>query len=383
MVPYFILGVGIIIAFRLISEIAFFSSIVGEFWGVITPFLAGLVVAYILNLPCSSIQKLLLKTNVKFIQKRSRIISVFILLLIVIMIIILVLNLLVPAISRNITMFIAEFQNYEETFRQWMYTIDNWDLPDFLPEINEELIMSTVLDFVQGFNFDALFSSIVSGFGSAFSALFNTILTIVSSIYFLIEKDRFKVFIQRLIKAVSKERTNDTVMKYAKKLNFNFHQYIFTQTIDGIILGSIMVVVLWLFGSPYALILGLILGVLNYIPYFGSIVGTALAVIVVAFTQGIPIAAIAAIVMFIIQQIDGNVIQPKLMGGSFSISPLLIIISVTIGGAYGGILGMLVAIPIVAIFQDILFEYIEYREEKKLAEPVAEENDFMNRDIWL
>jgi len=116
------------------------------------------------------------------------------------------------------------------------------------------------------------------------------------------------------------------------------------------------------------LLLGLVLGILNYVPYFGSIVGTAIALVVVAFTQGFGVALILLPIMFFVQQLDGNFIQPKLMGGSFSLSPLLIIVSVTIGGAYAGILGMLMAIPIVAVIKDLLDSFMAYREEKKEAE---------------
>ena len=382
MVPYFILGVGMIIAFRLISEISFFSDIVGRFFGVVAPFFAGAIVAYIMNLPCTGIQRMFLRIDNGFIQKRSRPLSVAVLFILVVAIFSFILNIAIPAISSSITDFIAEFSTYEETFRGWIATIDSWNLPDFLPDIDEDALIAMAAEFLQELDMENIISVIISGFGSAAVALFQTIIAIISSIYFLIEKDRFKEFVLRLIKAITSDRTNVTIIKYASKLNHNFHQYIYMQTIDGIILGSIMTIVLWLFGSPYFLILGLILGVLNYIPYFGSIIGTALAVLVMAFTQGVPTAAFAAVIMFIIQQIDGNFIQPKLMGGSFSLSPLLIIISVTIGGAYAGVLGMLIAIPIVAILKDLLDEFIAYREKKKIESTRPFEVDFMDRDIW-
>jgi len=381
MVPYFILGIGLIIAFRFISEISFFTGIVGRFFGVVAPFFAGGIIAYILNLPCGGIQRLLLKINNGFIKKRSRPLSVLILLIIVIILLVFILNLIIPAIYSSILLFINEFQNYAQTFSTWIDAINDWDLPEFFPDINEDALINVAQDFVQNFNLEGAAASLITGLGGAFMSVFRTIITIIASIYFLLEKDRLRSFIGRMIKAVTSTRTNEIIVKYASKLNFNFHRYIYTQTIDGIILGSIMIVVLLLFGSPFALVLGIILGVVNYIPYFGSIFGTALAVLVVAFTQGIPTAAVAAVVMFTIQQLDGNVIQPKLMGGSFSLSPLLIIISVTIGGFYAGVFGMLVAIPIVAIFKDLLDDYIAYREKKKLETPDESFGEFMDREI--
>ena len=381
MIPYFILGIGLLVAHRLISELAFFTDGISNFFGVIAPFLTGAVMAYILNLPCSAIERQIKKINNGFVKRKSRPLSVIALFIVIIILFAVTLNIVIPAISRNVMQLVNEFPVYEQTFRDWIASLEEMDLPDFIPEINEDALVQVVLDFFQGLNTEELLGSAIAGLGGAAMAIFRTFLAVIASIYILLEKNKLKAFTAKLLAALTTEKSNNTVIKYAKKLNFNFHQYIYTQTIDGIILGSIMFVVLVLFGSDYALVLALILGVLNYIPYFGSIVGTALAVVVIAFTQGLPTAGVAAIVMFIIQQLDGNVIQPKLMGGSFSLSPLLIIISVTIGGFYAGILGMLIAIPIIAILKDLLDEYIVYAEEKKRLSPDPEEIEFMDREI--
>lgn len=381
-VPYFILGVLLIIAFRAITGVGFFASHFARFWGVITPFLMGGVIAYILNLPCSAIQRLYKKINNRFIQRRSRALSVLTLFIIILALVVLSINFIVPTISASVSSFIENIEEYEETFGGWIATVDSWNLP-FLPDdIDEEILFGFISDFIYNLDMDVITSAIMAGFGAAFGVIFTIILAIISSIYFLVEKDRLKEYMKRMVAAVSSSKANATILKYSQKLNHNFHMYIYTQTIDGIILGTLMTGLLLIFRSPHALLLGIILGIVNYIPYFGSIFGTIFAVIVVAFTQGIPTAAVAAIFMFILQQLDGNVIQPRLMGGSFSLSPLLVIISVTIGMAYAGVLGMLIAIPIVAILKDILDEYIVYREEKKRnPPPVSEMDEIMDRGI--
>ena len=133
-------------------------------------------------------------------------------------------------------------------------------------------------------------------------------------------------------------------------------------------------ILLTIIGSPYALFLGLLLGVMNFIPYFGSIVATIIAVIVVWMTQGTAMGIVSLIILLITQQLDANVLQPRLYGTSLKLSPLLVIISVTVGGAVGGliggaiggsIMGMIVAIPCVKVLMNILDDVISYREEKK------------------
>jgi len=382
MIPYFILAVMVIIAFRLTAEFRFFTEGISRFWSIISPFLTGAVFAYILNLPCCAIQRLIEKIDNSFIRRKSRAFSVLVLIILTLLILAIILNILIPAIVSSAALFIAEFPNYEATFRGWIERLNYLDLPDFLTDhINEDALIAAVLSVVEGFNVGAIVEGIISGFGGIASAFFHTFLSIVSSIYILIEKERFKAFVIKVVAALSTRSTNEIILKYARKLDYNFHQYIYTQTIDGLILGSLMTITLLIFGNPFAVVLGVMLGIVNYIPYFGSIFGTAFAVLVVAFTQGLwPTAVVAAIVMFAIQQLDGNFIQPKLMGGKFSVSPLLIIISVTVGMHYGGVFGMLVAIPIVAVLKDILDGYIAYREENK--DKPQPENDFMDKDIW-
>jgi len=386
-VPYFILAVAVIIAFHVVAEIGIFIGFFARVWGIITPFFTGLVLAYILNLPCRGIQRLLKRTKNPIIIKRSRPIAVLILMIIVISLIVLSLNLIIPALIRNITQFVNEFDTHLMGLQNAVAWVNNLDLPDFIPELDlEDGAFSMIQEFVDDFDPAAITTSIIAGFGGAAAGLFRTFLAIVSSIYLLIEMERLHAFTLRLLGAVFSEKKKATILKYCGKLNFNFRQYIYVQTIDGLILGSLMTITLWLFGSSFALVLGLMLGIVNYIPYFGSIFGTAVAVIVVAFTQSLGTAAFAAVIMFAIQQLDGNVIQPKLMGGSFSLSPLLVIISVTVGGAYAGMLGMLVAIPIVAVLKDILDGFIEDRELKKLETAVPEvgesPHELPENDAW-
>jgi len=191
-------------------------------------------------------------------------------------------------------------------------------------------------------------------------------LAFISSIYILVEKEKGKALAHRMIKLVASETVYSTTIEGFHRLNQNFRQYIRTQTIDGLILGTMATILLLILGSPFALVLGIMLGIVNYIPYFGSIFGTVVAVIIVAITGGFTDAAIAAVSLLVIQQIDANIIQPRLMSGSFSLSPLLVIISISFGGAVAGIIGMIVAIPIVAVLKD-LFDYIvsHYEEKKK------------------
>jgi len=360
MIPYFFLALAIIVAFRVVSEIRIFIAFGVRIWEIFVPFFYGFLLAYILSMPVSALQKLIGKCNVKFFQKRKKGISIIIVYLLFIFSIYLLVNLVVPHISASIEFFIANSQNFYDNFLRF---IDDINALNVLNEpINVDTLFSDLLAAISplldaSLPFDAIF-----GFTAT---LFRSFLAFVSSIYILLEKEKFKAFMSRVIGLIFSVFTAETILEYSSKANRYFKRYIYTQTIDGIILGTAVGVQLALFGSPFALTLGIILGIINYIPYFGSIVGTIIAVFIVLITQGPTTALLASITLIITQQLDGNVLQPKLMGESFKMSPLLIIISITVGGAFAGVFGMIAAIPIVAILRDTLTDLFAYLERKK------------------
>jgi len=379
LLPYFLLAVAVIIAYQVISHLGAFGTGVQQIWGIVTPFFYGALLAYIVHIPANAIERLLAKSKVKLIVKKKRMFSILLVILLLLLILTLILNLVIPAIVQSITLFLSNFPAHSENAIGFIDRINELDLLGLRIDTNE--IMAGLQEEVQNFSLDNLMLPLnaVIGFGGAiFGGLFRGFLTLVSAIYILVEKDKIKAFFCRMIRALTTAGIYKGVIKYAGSLHQNFKRYLYTQTIDGLILGTVATFVLWfppVIGSPYALVLGIMLGILNYIPYFGSIVGTLIAVLVVLFTQGFTTGLIALVALLVIQQIDANIIQPKLMGGSFSISPLLIIISITVGGAFAGVLGMIVAIPIVSVLKDMLESIIAYYEQRRPIAPDDPETD--------
>jgi len=370
---YFLLALAIIIAYKAVIEINIIGNFVRRAWSIITPFFYGLILAYILNIPCGGIIKILSRTKSRFFNKSKKIISIVLVYVIFALLVYLALNLILPAIFNSVSIFTANLPSIYASVLQFVGYVNDLDLPGIT--INADEVMSVVQGFVQNFDAERIASSFNALLGVS-SAVFNGFLAFISSFYILVEKEKITMFIGRLLRVFASIGVYNAVTEYTEKLNCNFKQYIKTQTIDGCILGTIVTVELAVLGSPYFLLLGIILAVLNYIPYFGSIFGSIFAILVVAFTQGFTIAAFTALILLITQQIDGNIIQPRLMGKSFSLSPLLIIISVTIGGAIAGVLGMLVVIPIVAVLKDILDGIITHHERRKFMIP--DENTTVN-----
>ena len=372
LIPYFIFAIGVIAAYKIITEISFFAGIAENIWNMTKPFFYGVLLAFIFNLPFSGLRKKLSNSKIKIIKKGSPAISAILTLLFFALIIFTILLLFIPYIIKSLTYFFAHLPSYYWGLINVINYINNLELFDI--NINQAEILALLQDNINILNIDNLSSTFKALFGVT-SSIFTGILAFISSIYILIEKEKFKIFIRRTLTAFTSSKVCDLILLYTGKLNENFKKYIYVQTIDGLILGTLATIELLILRSPYALLLGVILGIVNYIPYFGSIFGTIFVVIIIAFTQGIVIAAIAAIILLITQQIDGNVIQPKLLGGSFSLSPLLVIISITIGGFVSGIFGMIAAIPIIAVLKDIFDNIVTYYENKKIEqEKIKSEN---------
>ena len=271
----------------------------------------------------------------------------------------------IPAIVRSIALFIENIDTYWAGVVGFIDTINSWEL---FPEINEALIFAALGDMFAGFSIDNLaqpLAVVMDVGGAVVGGMVGMVLAIISSIYILGDKDRIKGAVSKVLHALTPKPFAEGTEMVGGRLSRNFRTYIQVQTIDGVILGTLAGVALWIIGSPFALVLGIMLGVMNYVPIVGSLVGTIIAVVVVIFTQDFTAGLIAAGVLIVIQQLDANVIQPRLMSTSFPIRPLTVIIAITVGNALWGIFGMIAAIPIAAIIKEALDETVEYFQKKK------------------
>lgn len=185
------------------------------------------------------------------------------------------------------------------------------------------------------------------------------------SLYILLARTRILAFMNRVNKAVFNEQTSEIIAHYCKRGNKIFFTFVSSQFIDAIIMGIMVGIATWIMGIEYGILFALMAGVFNMIPVLGSIIATIIMAVITVFTGGVVQALWFLIVVIILQQIDANVINPRLVGKMLKISPILIIFAVIVFGEYFGILGMFLAVPIIAIIKEIVVDAIEYKIEKK------------------
>lgn len=375
MVAYFTLAVAVIGFYWVVTNLDTIGGWIGWVFTVMSPFIAGFIIAYILSIPVNSAQRLLERTNIKFLQNWKKAISVIAVYLLFIFIIYIALRLLLPPIIFAIVDLVQSLPYYYLQLVHFLENIGNdldiplnIDLDSFFAEIfGEEADIFNPLSMI---SYEAIVSYIGTIIGGA-NAIFRGFLAFISSIYFLFETENLGKFLKRLLNAFSSSKTSSVIIEYGHKTNQYFKKYIFCLIIDCIVMAIVGTIILTLLGSPHAILLGLLLGVMNLIPYFGSIIATVIAVVVMWLTQGFAMGVISAIVLLISQQLDANVLQPRLYGTSLKLSPLLVIISVSVGGAIGGVvggalggtvMGMIVAIPCAKVLMNILDDIIDHRE---------------------
>lgn len=362
---WFLLAISVILVYKVLDNFTAIGKTIGDFFNVIKPFLIGMLLAYLLYIPESRIEKIFSKN--KFFKKRARGISVLLTYILAILVIILLVNVIFPIITDSIVELVNNFQSY------WNSTIDRLNaLPedsilksqivtDAVKSVGEAILSVDIMEYI---NPDKITTYVKSVLGVA-TGMFDVFVTIVASVYMLLQRGTIADFFGRLASAMFNKKTCNKIGQYAHSTNKIFFKFISSQLIDAIIVWILVTIAMSIIGVKYAVLLGFMIGLFNIIPYFGAIVAVAISVIITIITGGLSQTAIMAVVVIILQQIDSNIINPKIIGNSLEISPLLVILAVTVGGAYFGVLGMFLAVPVAAVLKILVNDYIDLKINKK------------------
>lgn len=366
---WFLLAVAVILVYKFLDNFTAIGDAIGNFFSVISPFLAGALIAYLLYIPASRIEKIFLKSKKKIIKKKARGLSVLITFVLAILVIILLVNVILPVVTESIVELVNNFQGY------WNTAVNR---VNELPEdsiLKSEKVTETIkqigeniqnIDLKQYINPEKITGYVKSALSVA-SGIFDVFVAIIVSVYILLQRGQILNFFGRLATVIFDEKTCNKIGQYVDSTNRIFFKFISSQLLDAVIVGILVTIAMSIIGVKYAVLLGFMIGLFNIIPYFGAIVAVAISVLITVITGGLSQAIIMAVVVIILQQIDSNIINPKIIGNSLEISPLLVIFAVTIGGAYFGVLGMFLAVPVAAVLKIVINDWVEYKNKKKYA----------------
>ncbi len=358
---WFLFAVAVLFVYKTLDNFGAISAWFRNLIGVLAPFLIGILIAYLLYTPCKKIENLFLKS--KKLKKRARGLSIITVYIMAVLVLIIIFNVLVPVIASSVVDLVSNFQDYYNITLYNYYTLPEDSI--LKSDIVEELFNSLKkIDFKQFINMEKI-AEYAKGAISVAGKIVDFFVAIIVSIYILRQRGDILNFFRKLARAVFKEDTYNNVEKYFNKTNEVFFNFLAGQLLDGVVVGIITTIAMAVLGVKYAVLLGFMIGLFNLIPYFGAIIAVVIAAIITILTGGLTQAITMVIVVTVLQQIDANIINPKIMSSSLKISPLLVIFSVTVGGAYFGVLGMFLSVPIFTVLKVIITDYIDNKNRIK------------------
>jgi len=345
------------IAYKLIDRIESVGGFIQLMITILVPFIWAFVIAYLAN-------PLLKKIELKL--KLGRGLSIVLVYLILISVIGLFFTLVIPSIAQSITDILKNVPEYVSTAEAWgnkQYAeLEKLGLIESLNSL-DLTSMQEVFDKATA-SFNTILTGLLTGVFGITSGVFKIFIGLVISIYMLKDKEAFLGGIKRITYALLKVDQADKLVKFTHEVDEIFSQYIIGKMLDSLIIGIICFIGLWALKAPYALLMSIIVGVTNMIPYFGPFIGAVPAVIITLFTS--PVTALwVALFILALQQLDGYVIGPFILGGSVGLSPFWIILAILIGGGLFGILGMLICVPVMAVIRNQFNRFINKRLGEK------------------
>ncbi len=360
---WFCLGLALICIYKILDNYESVMGVFNTFLGVISPFLIGIFIAYLLYMPSRKFEELYAKIKIKFIAKKARVLGVITVYIIIVAAIIILFSVILPIVFESITDFFSSIPNYVE---QVISAYNNLPQDSILKSqiVQDEIHNLQNIDIKQYLDVEAILGYVVNAISAIFSIV-DIFIAIIVSVYILVDRKKILAFFKRLAGAIFKERTYKNIDKYFNNSNEIFFKFIASQFLDAIVVGILVSIAMTIMRVKYAPLLGFFIGLFNMIPYVGAIIATVIAAIITLITGGLSQTIWMLIVVIILQQIDANIINPKIVGKSLKISPLLVLFAVTFGGAYFGILGMFLAVPVIAVIKILVDDFIKYKEIMK------------------
>lgn len=358
-----------VLSYWMVNNLGVVGGVIAKIINVLSPFIIGGILAFILNIPMVKIEKLLSKNkNLKDSKVLVRVLSIFLSLLLLVLILGFVAFLLIPELVQNIELLIENIPGLIEKLETFVLNLlDKY--PDIQTQIagifNENANTSTIIANILNYIVNGAIN-FVSGLASGIIALFTAV---IFAVYMLSQKEYLITSSKKLSYAYLKKKTADKLMEIATLSNNIFSKFISGQCVEAIILGSIFFVVLAIFRFPYALLISVLTAVTALIPIFGAMIAMVIGAILIAITN--PIQAIIFVLVFqVIQQIEGNFIYPKVVGKSVGLSPMWALASISIWGSLFGIIGMLFALPLASIIYALIKKDTNERLERNKTQKI-------------
>ena len=343
-----------------------------QFLVTIWPFLFGFLIAYFINPLVQWIDRKLLKDTCHIRSPKTRLlIALLSAYLIFIGAIVTILIYLIPQVTQSISELWKSAQTWPEQIEQLLTKVQEYFPQLDLSNIGEQLEQS-ILSFFDANKIGSIASGIIPMlFSSAVglvNLVFNIFITLIVSVHMIVDRYRLGKASAKLVRAIFKERTANQIISTLNTCNHVFSRFLVGKTVDSLIIGILCFIAMSCLRLPYALIISIIVGVTNMIPYFGPFVGAIPGALIILMIDPIQVF-IYLFMILVLQQFDGLYLGPKILGDSTGLRPIWIIFAITIGGHFAGVLGMFLGVPVVAVCSYLINEWTDKRLKQKNISP--------------
>lgn len=360
----FVFCVILIIIYWGINNMNLIGNIINRIISIIFPFILGGALAFILNIPMTFFEKKLLnikrKKKVFFKNKKVvRIVSLIFAIIVISFILYLIINLIVPELIDIVKLLIQNIPYYAEELNKIIQnnTENIQEIDNIISNMNldTESIKNELMQIVTG-----VLNSSISIVVGVIGFITNLIIAIIFAIYILTGKEKLKSQISRLIQAYFDKEKANKIFEIGNIANKTFKNFFTVQCLEATILGSLCIIGMLILNIPYAAPIGVLIGVTALIPVVGAFIGIIIGAILILSVE--PIKVITFIIfVLILQQFEGNVIYPRVVGNSVGLPGMWVLMAVTVGGSLFGILGMLLGVPVFSVIYTILKNDTEKR----------------------
>ena len=336
---------------------------------IVMPFLIGGAIAFVLNIPMKAIESRFLK---KCKPKLKRPLGMLLTILFVLLLLALLTVSVIPQLALTITEVVQQVPMFIEKLSAQLQTLDIGypiikDQTDLLNEIekNWDAIVDSIGVFLKS-GVGNVVNSTIGIAGSVISGVTSGVISFIFSLYVLAQKEKLAGQAKRVLSAYLPKTACDRVMYVCALLNKNFSNFITGQCTEAVILGLMFIVAMSICRMPYAVMIGVLIGFTALVPIVGAFIGCAVGAFLILIQN--PMQAVWFVVLFLIlQQIEGNLIYPRVVGSSVGLPAIWVLVAVSVGGSLFGVTGMLLFIPLLSTGYALLRENVNHRNQNRMA----------------
>lgn len=377
---------GILISFAIlfyffIKNIPFALEKIRLFLNTMNPFIYGMVIAYLMFRPVCFIERQLFrlfKRNEKY-RQLCRNLSIFFVFLMTFGFLIFIGNVFIPQLVESLTVLTEKIPEYIKQFETfWKNVVQNQKILHQLKSFGFTNISQYKVDFWENLNqktikfFQFLIPSVISISGSFTGKIVNILMGIIVSIYLLSGKEVFEAQSKKVLYGIFPNKVVNNILQIIALTNETFQNYIGGQITDAVVLGIITFICMLILRLPMAFMISFLVMVCNVIPMIGSILSGIIGVFLILVINPSQ-AVVFAILILVLQQVDGNILLPRIVGDSTGLSGFWVFLAIFLGGVIGGLPAMVVSVPVMAVVYTLVKEQVEQRLRSKQMPVVTEE----------